>query len=324
MGSEGKEPQELPTLARLGTEFARLEAAAGGSDRPIRPRAVLAAVVAVAAVGISTGLLAFGGAGPARASSAVNRAPAYAEQTGAVRFISAITVTVNRQLLRHFVEYGELDFADHRYSMALRDARGRLISELRSVDGTLYARGSPGGRAGRWGAIALPRRSDALITAPELDAFADPLYLLGQLRDVRTPAVYVGRVVLGGERVYQYRIATDLASLLRAGASASGGAIPPSYSSVTARLTVWLDRHGRPARVRESFGASFAGPYDELVTDTTFTRYGEPLTVVPPTHAEAPSGSRAGLPSLLAAGPTSFYQRLLFAPGSFGAATGAR
>jgi len=300
-----------PALDRIGAQLRELERADATRRRRRRislSGGLVAALVAAFAF-LDMGQL-------ARALSPVNRAPAAAAASESVRFHSTITITVNGgQPYGRFTEHGEIDFARRSYRTTLELGHGEAI-EQRRVDGILYIAQLPGGRnrraPTRWQAAPLAHEAPSTFaSAPESEEFTNPLVLLDELGGTRAPVKVVGTEDLDGVPTTLYRLQTNLASLLRASPGATSQ--PPSYRAVGATLTVWLDRHGRPRRVDETFrGPSSAGEAS-ITTVTDFTGYGQPVAVGAPAKISVRSKRSIVGPSPLGASPSRAFERLLFA-----------
>jgi hypothetical protein len=305
-----RDPWRLPVLDRIGEQLRELENA--DATRRRRRRISLSGGL-VAALVVAFAVLNMGQL--AHALSPVNRAPAAAAASESVRFNSAITITVNGRQQERFIQHGEIDFARRNYRTTLQWGQGEAI-EQRRVDGVLYIAQLPGGRSQhaliRWLAVPLAHEaSTTFASAPESEEFTTPLVLLDELGGTRAPVKVVGTEDLHGVPTTVFRLQTNLASLLSA--SPGAGSQPASYRGVGATLTVWLDRHGRPRRVDETFaGASSAGGAS-ITTVTDFSGYGQRVAVRAPTKLSVRAKRRIVAPSPLAASPSRSFERLLFA-----------
>jgi hypothetical protein len=310
MSPQSRDPWRLGVLDRLGAQLRDLESADAARHRRRRVSISggLVAALIVAFAFLDMGQL-------ARALSPVNRAPAAAAASESVRFHSTITIAVSGRRQSRFAELGEIDFARRNYRTTLELGQGEAV-EQRRVDGVLYIAQLPGGRRQRapirW--LGFPLAHEATTTfasAPESTEFTSPLVLLDELGGTRAPVKVVGTEDLDGVPTTLYRLQTNLASLLSA---APGAASPPlSYRGVGATLTVWLDRHGRPRRVDETVAGTSAGGEASIATLTDFTGYGQPVAVRAPTKIAVRAKRSIPAPSPLAASPSRFFERLLFA-----------
>jgi hypothetical protein len=310
MNPQSRDPWRLPVLDRLGAQLRELERAEATSRRRRRisiSGGLVAALVAIFAL-LDMGQL-------ARALSPINRAPAAAAASESVRFHSTITIAVNGRQQKRFTEQGDIDFARRTYRTTLELGHGEAI-EQRRVDGVLYIAQLPGGRSQhapiRWRAVPLAHEAaTTFASAPESEEFTSPLVLLDELGGTRAPVKLVGTEDLHGVPTTLYRLQTNLASLLSA--SPGAGSQPASYRGVGATLTVWLDGHERPRRVDETVaGASSVGAASiTIVTD--FSGYGQPVAVRAPTKLSVRAKRSIVAPTPLAASPSRFFERLLFA-----------
>jgi hypothetical protein len=311
MSRESRDPWRLPVLDRIGAQLRELENA--DATRRRRRRISLSGGL-VAALVVAFAVLNMGQL--AHALSPVNRAPAAAAASESVRFHSTITITVNGGQQERFTEHGEIDFARRNYRTTLQLGPGGGAIEQRRVDGVLYIAQLPGGRSQhapiRW--LGFPLAHEAATTfasAPESQEFTSPLVLLDELGGTRAPVKLVGTEYLDGVPTTLYRLQTNLASLLSA--SPGAGSQPAAYRGVGATLMVWLDRRGRPRRVEETFtGASSAGEAS-ITTITDFTGYAQPVAVRAPAKLSVTAKHSIVAPSPLAASPSRFFERLLYA-----------
>jgi len=310
MNPQSRDPWRLGVLDRLGAQLRELERADAARRRRRRVSisgGLVAALVAAFAL-LDMGQL-------ARALSPINRAPAAAAASESVRFHSTITIAVSGRQQERFTEHGEIDFARRNYRTTLQLGHGEAI-EQRRVDGVFYIAQLPGGRGQhaptRWRAVPLAHEAaTTFASAPESEEFTSPLVLLDELGGTRAPVKVVGTEDLHGVPTTLYRLQTNLASLLSA--SPGAGSPPLSYRGVGATLTVWLDRHGRPRRVDETVaGASSVGGAS-ITTVTEFTGYGQPVAVRAPTKLSVRAKRSIVAPTPLAASPSRFFERLLFA-----------
>jgi hypothetical protein len=310
MSPQSRDPWRLGVLDRLGAQLRDLESAdaARRRRRRVSISGGLVAALIVAFAFLDMGQL-------ARALSPVNRAPAAAAASESVRFHSTITIAVSGRRQSRFAELGEIDFARRAYRTTLELGQGEAV-EQRRVDGVLYIAQLPGGRGQRapirW--LGFPLAHEATTTfasAPESAEFTSPLVLLDELGGTRAPVKVVDTEDLHGVPTTLYRLQTNLASLL----SASPGAAsqPASYRDIGATLTVWLDRHGRPRRVDETFAGTSSVREASITTVTDFTGYGQPVAVRAPAKLSVTAKHSIVAPTPLAASPSRFFERLLFA-----------
>jgi hypothetical protein len=310
MSHQSNDPWRLGVLDRLGAQLRELERAEETRRRRQRVSisgGLVAALVAAFAF-LDMGQL-------AHALSPINRAPAAAAASESVRYHSTITITLNGRRQARFTAHGEIDFARQNYRTTLELGQGEAV-EQRRVDGVLYIAQLPGGRRQRapirWRGFPLAHEaSTTFASAPESEEFTSPLVLLDELGGTRAPVEVVGREDLDRVPTTRYRLQTSLASLLSA--SPSAGSQSAAYRGVGATLTVWLDAQGRPRRVDETVaGASSAGRAG-IRTVTDFTGYGQPVAVRAPTKLSVGAKRRIVAPGPLAASPSRFFERLLFA-----------
>jgi hypothetical protein len=311
MSRQSRDPWRLPVLDRIGAQLRELESTEVTRRRRRRisiSGGLVAAVLATFAL-LDMGQL-------ADALSPINRAPAAAAASESVKFDSTITIVLNGHQQERFTEHGEIDFARRNYRTTLQLGHGEAI-EQRRVDGVLYVAQLPGGRSQhapiRWRAVPLAHEAaTTFASAPESEEFTSPLVLLDELGGTRATVKVVGTEDLHGVLpTTLYRLQISLASLLSA--SPGAGSQPASYRGVGATLTVWLDRHGRPRRVDETVaGASSVGGAS-ITTVTEFTGYGQPVAVRAPTKLLVRAKRSIVAPTPLAASPSRFFERLLFA-----------
>jgi hypothetical protein len=310
MSRESRDPWRLPVLDRIGAQLRELENA--DATRRRRRRISLSGGL-VAALVVALAVLNMGQL--ANALSPVNRAPAAAAASESVRFHSTITITVSGRQQVRFTQHGEIDFARRNYRTTLQLGHGEAIQQRR-VDRVLYIAQLPSGRGRhapiRW--LGFPLAHEAATTfasAPESEEFTSPLVLLDELGGTRARVKLVGTEYIHGVPTTLYRLQTSLASLLAA--SPGAGNQPAAYRGVGATLRVWLDRRGRPRRVEETFtGASSAGEAS-ITTVTDFTGYGQPIAVRAPAKLSVTAKRGIVAPSPLAASPSRFFERLLYA-----------
>jgi hypothetical protein len=310
MSRQSRDPWRLPVLDRIGAQLRELERADATRRRRRRVSisgGLVAALVAAFAL-LDMGQL-------AHALSPVNRAPAAAAASESVRFHSVITITVNGRQQKRFTEHGEIDFARRNYRTTLQLGHGEAI-EQRRVDGVLYIAQLPGGRNQhapiRWHGFPLAHEaSTTFASAPESEEFTSPLVLLDELGGTRAPVKVVGTEDLDGVPTTLYRLQTNLASLLSA--SPGAGSQPAAYRGIRATLTVWLDRHGRPRRVDETVAGAAPVGEASITTVTEFSGYGQPAAVRAPTKLSVTAKHSIVAPSPLAASPSRFFERLLYA-----------
>jgi hypothetical protein len=316
MSSAPPDPWRLGALERLGAQFRDLERAereararaAGRRRRRITVSGGLAAAVIAILTLVLTGRV-------ANALSPINRAPAAAAGAESVHFRSVITIAVSGAEQERFAELGEIDFTRRNYRTTLQLGHGEAI-EQRRVDRVLYVAQLRGARRQhgriRWLGFPLAHEASATFaSAPESEEFTSPLVLLDELGGTRAPVKIVGTQELHGVPATVYRLQTNLASLLSASPGARGQ--PPSYRDVGATLTVWLDGHGRPRRVQETVAGASSGGEASITTITDFTGYGQPVVVRAPTKLSVRAKRSILAPSPLAASPSRFFRRLLFA-----------
>jgi hypothetical protein len=294
---EEREQEQIPVDRRRHAVRRRLIAAPGS-----------AIAIALAFV------LFFGSGGPAGALSVLNRAPAAAIRSKSVRFGSTILITVNGQTRRAFTEHGELDFADGSYgaTLVLTGAGGGL--ERRSIGGVLYT--SQVGRGGetpdqrRWvGARLAKSQRGTLAALPGSDALTDPRALLRILGHLQSPSKRIGTGMVDGTTTTEYRVTTTLSALLRASSESLGGRL--DTGRVKAELDVWIDQEGRPRRVAERLVAPSAAGAVTLLSTTTFTGYGQSVTVAAPRASRKSPTSRPLSLSRLGGAPTRIFESLL-------------
>jgi hypothetical protein len=317
MAGTPNDPWRTSTLQKLGAEIRALEErehAAQESRRTRTPRRLLAApVLALAAV--VAAVVFFGSGGRARASSAVNRAPAAAIRSATVRFRSHIAVAVNGRPLRVFHQTGELNFRRREYRTVVEVSGSNPGLEWRATGGVLYLSTQPPAGSREPAQRIAVRLTDAqqasLGTVPEGDALTDPHALLRVLANVRAPATRVGASEIEGQPTTQYQLRSDLASVLHA--SSPDTRLPAAYRAVAATLSVWLDAEGRPRRVVERLSKPTASGVVELVNDTHFSGYGAAVTINPPRGVAVSRSLRGGLPLALVGTPTRVFESLVLA-----------
>lgn len=310
------EPWRLPALKRLASEFGELERVRGG--RPARsrpPRRRLAGLVAPPAVVAAALAVLFAlQSGPAGALSIINQAPAAAARSTYVRFSSGISLTRNGRELIGFSQTGQIDFAHGDYRTSLSIAQADATIEWLTVGGVLYlsTRHQPQRGSSRIQRLAFrltPAQRRKLASAPESDAITDPLAVLRLLANTRAPVKRVGSATLDGVPTTRYRLATDLAAILRA--SSSGGRGHAAYRRVDAVLDVWLDKQGRPRRVKETLTGPASEGAIELRTTIRFSGYGSPVGIQAPAGVTPEPTLAGGLPKLLTGTPSHAFERLL-------------
>jgi hypothetical protein len=311
------DPWRLPTLGRFGAQLRDLENGAPPPSTIPRSR-VSARAILLSGGGILAALacvlLILTSGRTAQARSVVNEAPAAAERSGTVRFRSALTITVDGHPRPGITEQGALDFASGAYATTVRFGNAGQVLERRSTGGLLYARERalhPGPRPGRIDWLATPLQPP--IRGPfssEGDAFTDPLSLFRALSGIRTRVSLVGRESLNGVPTTRYHMLTTLESFLRPSAGHIQNSV--SYGGIRAALDVWIDAHGRPRRVQETFtGPSASGP-TTMSTLVHFSGYGRAVSVVAPSRSLVGSARRIAPQNPLAAGPGSLLARRLF------------
>jgi hypothetical protein len=304
---ESRDLWRPPALDRIGAQLHELEHADAARRRRRRVSisgGLVAALVAVLAL-LDTGRV-------AHALSVINRAPAAAAASESVRFHSAISITAGSRRLNRFSESGEIDFAGRNYSTTLQFGHGEAV-EQRRVGGVLYVAQLPRRHPNapiRW--IAFPLAHEASTTfasAPEGEEFTSPLVMLDELGGTRAPVTDLGPEDLHGVPTTRYHLETSLASLLSA--SPGAGSQPAAYRSVTAVLTVWLDRDGRPRQVVETFAGTSSAGRASIRIVTEFTGYAQPIMVRAPLHVSARS-KRSIVAPALAASPSRVFEQLMF------------
>jgi hypothetical protein len=308
MSHQSRDPWRLGVLDRLGARLHELERAE--ETRRRRQRVSVSGGLAVALI---TVLAVLDTGRVAHALSVINRAPAAAAASESVRFYSAISITAGSQPLNRFSERGEIDFAGRDYGTTLQFGHGEAV-EQRRVDGVLYVAQLPRGHPNapiRWVAFPLAHEaSTSFASAPESEEFTSPLVMLDELGGTRAPVTDLGPEDLHGIPTTRYHLETNLASLLSA--SPDAGSQPAAYRSITAALTVWLDRDGRPRQVAETFAGTSSAGRASIRIVTEFTGYGRPIMVRAPLHVTARSKRNIVAP-VLAASPSRVFEQLMFA-----------
>ena len=321
MSRRPPDPRQLPPpLERLGSQLRELENAEDTTR--VRARNLLRRwrPVSVSAAGallvlLTTTIVVLTGGGPAGALDIINRAPAAVAKSQSVRFHSAISIATGSRQLNNFIEHGEIDFARRNYATTLRFGHGEAV-EQRRVDGFLYVAQLPREHTPdtptRWIAFALAHAPSAtLASAPESEEFTSPLVMLDELGGTRAPVTDLGPEDLHGIPTTRYHLETNLASLLSAAPSA-GRQQPAAYRRVTATLTVWLDRHGRPRQVEELLAGRSSSGAASIRVLTGFSGYGQPTDIRAPLHISARS-KRSIVAPTLAASPSRVFEQLMFA-----------
>jgi hypothetical protein len=305
------DPWKLPALDDLGAQLRSLEdahrAGSGSASRRLwQPISTLGAGVAAAVVVV---LLFIDTGGPASALSAVTHAPLAAAESGSVRFQSTVDVVVSGNAFRWFRETGQIDFTTGDYRAALDLGRSGLV-ERRLIAGVLYVaqigRRNTASRI-RWLAIRLARgQSDKVASVRGTDPTLEPSLLLRALATAHSRVTVIGRPQLDGTATTRYRLVTDLGSFLRASAGESAN---EALRNVSVSLDVWLDAHGRPRRLDETFaGASYLGPAS-VTTHIVFSRYGAPAVVTAPAGLVSPTRLRVAAPNVLGPDPLRLFKR---------------
>jgi hypothetical protein len=305
-----QDPWQLPSLERLGEQFAGLERAPSPRGPRLARQRALALVVAAAVCALVI-VLVSGGGRRAAAASAVSRAPRAAERSSTVRTTSTIVLNVSGRPTRRFAGSAAVNFASGAYQSSLR-ANGQTLTERRRTGGALFVSETRADGQRRWVGLRLTSAQRAALTpAPGADPSSDPLALLRVLARTRSPIVYLGREALGGRGARHYSFASDLASVLaQAGGVASR---PASYRRVPAQIDVWLDARGRPLQVRELLVAPSSSS-TSMVALTRFAGYGAPVSVAAPAGV-AVSPALGGRGISLLASPVRLFERLAFPEG---------
>lgn len=305
------DPWKLPALDRLGAQLRGLEDAhradSGSTARRLwRPLSALGVVAATALVAVLT----FIDAGhPASALSAVTQAPRAAAESRSVRFRSTVEIAVSGNVFPGFHETGQIDFATGDYRTSLDRGRSGLV-ERRLVGGVLYVaqigRGNTASRA-RWLAIRLARDQSVKVTSARgPDPTLYPSLLLRALATAHSGVALIGHQELDGTATTRYRLVTDLGSFLRASARESAN---DAVRNVSVAVDVWLDAHGRPRRLDETFvGTSYLGPAS-VTTHIVFSGYGAPAVVTAPAGLVSPAPLRVAAPNALGPEPLRLFKR---------------
>ena len=315
MAREPHDPWRMPSLDRLGEELRGLETPDTSAHRHSSPGQLVPALGLAAALIVAlVVLLVLDQGQPARALSAINRAPAAAARSRSVAFHSSTTIAADGHQLRRFTQQGVLDFATDEYRTTLMVVGSGVSIEQRSVDGILYVgeKLSLGPRAGiRWLAVRESKAQRAeLARAPATQAFTEPLNLLVLLANARSPVTVVGREALNGAATTRYRLVTDLGSVIKA--ESSGSPAPTRFRDVRASLDVWLDQADRPLRIAEDFaGSSPLGPAT-MRTVLTFVDYGRGVAVEAPAHVRPAPALQGSLPNSLTTNPSRLFEQTLF------------
>ena len=307
-----RDPWRLPTLEAFGHQLEGI----GASERRPKRRPALVSSGAIVAIVLAVALLLQGG-GTAGALSIINRAPAAAIRSATVLYRSAIAISLGNGPARRFTQEGEIDFAGHAYEAKLGVVGSDGGVEWRSVGGVLYRteRARAGGAARRtpWIAARLSTsQRGALAAAPEKDAITDPLAVLRVLAQTTARPVFIGDDQVEGVRCREYRIASNLSSVLRASSGATR--LPGVYSRVAAVLDVSLDAAGRPRRVSQRFSFRPGSGTDVLASVLTFSGYGARVTVAPPPGVTPGSTLHGAAPAPLIGGPSRIYEHLIAHP----------
>jgi len=311
----------LPTIGRFGAQLRELETA-GPPRAPVpKPRsswrAILLSSGGIAAAALIAILLILTTGRTAQARSVVNEAPAAAERSGSVRFQSVLTVTVDGRSQAGITEQGAIDFATGAFATTLRFGNAGQVVERRGVDGMLYTAERPlraGARPGRVHWAATPLRHGARgAFASESDAFTDPPSVFRALAGIRAPVRRIGQENIDGVPTTRYHLLTNLATFLSPAAVFVQN--PLAYRRVQAALDVWIDAHGRPLRVDETFTGPSSSGRATMRTVVRFSGYGRSVSVLAPAGSVVRSTKRAAPRNPLAAGSGSLLaHRLFFEP----------
>jgi hypothetical protein len=241
---------------------------------------------------------------PAQARNAVIEAPAAAERAGSLRFRSTLEIRVYGHPQPGVSEEGAIDFLTGAYVTATRFETNNDVREQSSVNGILYT--APHAREGSEPKLWFSARAQKGIPggfATETDAFTDPPAVFRALTHIKAPVRRIGPQKIEGTPTTTYRLATNLATFL----ATNAGHIQDLgiYRGVQATLVVWIDRQGRPVRVKETFSSGSS----VLSTIVRFSGYGQEVVVKPPPKSRIrstrgtvrpnPLGIRPGLPGLL-------------------------
>ncbi len=159
----------------------------------------------------------------------------------------------------------------------------------------------------KWAALGVRQGSLVSFSPPGGYAPIDPQVVFRVMAETRSPVAIIGRDQINGVRTTHYQLATSLEAFLRAEQGTPSTAALGQQAA--ARLDVWLDARGRPARIK----ASFLGRHGaNMTTVVDFAAYGMPVHVrVPPLSAILPSGSDKAHITL--GDPARAIERLLFA-----------
>jgi hypothetical protein len=291
-------------MEELGQRFAELEAEDRQRQRHVgrmvRHRAALgsgAAAVAVAAILV----LMLTSARPAHASSPVSRAPAAAEQAGTVRYRSRTVILVGGRPIAELSGQGILDFDAGSYQATVRrEGADESIRRIR-IGPRLYIRVLPNARRPTR-AIEIPLGDQGLLSDPDLPgsaALTDPPAVLRAMSLIRRRPIVGPSVGIDGISTTEYRTSAPLASFFAHTAVAAEAGQQP------VALRVWIDREGRPLRVRATLSSS--EHHAMLITTWTFSSFGGPAHIVPPRTDIVDAGEGARGPDPLVPQLTALF-----------------
>jgi hypothetical protein len=304
-----KNPWNLPTVRAFGKQLERATKDLERTERrpALWPRAAFAAVL-IAAVAV-VAVLVFPSGRSAQATNIINEAPAAAEHAGSLSFTSTLTIRAYGQRRPGITEAGSIDFLTGDYTTTTHYEATHERLERRRVGGTIYATRAPAEPAANEATIwysAPAEKGTPGGFASESDAFTDPPALFRSLAHISAPVRRVGHEDRKGVPTTVYELSSDLAAFLRANAGHQQNLA--GYSDVRATLRVSIDSQGRPRRVEETFKAGAT----VLVTEVSFSGYGQFVAVQAPPRAQVRAASGIVRPNPLGAGPGSLLAPLLF------------
>jgi hypothetical protein len=258
---------------------ARLEGAAIRRRRRHRAGGVVSIVLALS---VAIVLLVGNGPRAASASAGVDKAAIAAEKAGTLRFRSEISLNISSRNPEVRLQTGGIDFRTGSYRLVVSGETDTPGLERIVTPGAVYSR-QIAGRHGGWGRARLS-------PGPLLElggGVADPLQLLRVLSTSRD-AVRVGSSSVEGVAGTHYRLSSTLGAFLPSPIPAKE---LQAAQKVSAQVDVWLDRESRVRRAECVFSVTGQHP-GRLQVATTFSGYGAPVSIQPPSGVKLISRQR--------------------------------